>query len=78
MEAAMAVVTSELQMGCLPLQIGATRPVTQAVIPAASFAQTLFPASKASLAPARRWLDAEWGELVGTHSGSFLECSVGA
>ena len=38
-------------MPCMPLQIGSTRPVTQAVIPAASFPQNLFPASK-SLPPA--------------------------
>ena len=50
-EAAIQLVTRELGMPCMPLQIGSTRPVTQAVIPAASFPQNLFPASK-SLPPA--------------------------
>ena len=48
MEAATAIVKRDFDgMGCLPLQIGSTRPVTQALIPAASFSQALFPASKA-------------------------------
>mmetsp|Transcript_40596 Transcript_40596/g.111679 ORF Transcript_40596/g.111679 Transcript_40596/m.111679 type:complete len:314 (+) Transcript_40596:3-944(+) len=38
-------------MACMPLQIGQAKPVAQALIPAASFSQQLFPASK-SLPPA--------------------------
>ena len=37
----------DFDMSCLPLQIGSAQPVTVAVIPAASFPNTLFPASKA-------------------------------
>ena len=47
----MRIVQSELGMSCMPLQIGAVSPVVQALIPAASFSQSLFPASK-SLPPA--------------------------
>jgi len=47
MEAAIEMVRSEFDMTCLPLQIGSSRPVTTAVIPAATFPHTLFPASKA-------------------------------
>ncbi len=51
MERAMQIVTAELGMSCMPLQIGSITPVEQALIPAASFSQALFPASK-SLPPA--------------------------
>ena len=51
MQIVMEMITKEFGMSCMPLQIGSTRPVTQAVIPAASFPQNLFPASK-SLPPA--------------------------
>lgn len=50
-EAAMRIVQEELGMSCMPLQIGSSRAVTQALIPAASFSSALFPASK-SLPPA--------------------------
>ena len=45
-EAVMAIVQAELGMSCMPLQIGASKVVRQALIPAASFSQSLFPASK--------------------------------
>ena len=51
MEKVIEIVEREFKMSCLSLQIGQTRPVTQALIPAASFSQHLFPASK-SLPPA--------------------------
>ena len=50
MEHAIKIVETDLGMSCMPLMIGAARPVTQALIPAASFSQMLFPASK-SLPP---------------------------
>ncbi|KAL1507244.1 hypothetical protein AB1Y20_008093 [Prymnesium parvum] len=46
-EAVMQIVRRDLGMGCMPLQIGKARPITQALIPAASFSHQLFPASKA-------------------------------
>lgn len=50
--AAVALVGRDFpQMSCLPLFIGSTKPVTQALIPAASFSASLFPASRA-LTPA--------------------------
>ena len=45
-ERVMRIVQDDLGMSCMPLQIGASRSVTQALIPAASFSQALFPASK--------------------------------
>jgi len=45
-EVCMRIVQDELGMSCMPLQIGASRSVSQALIPAASFSQSLFPASK--------------------------------
>ena len=50
-ETVMRIVQEELGMSCMPLQIGASRSLNQAIIPAASFSQNLFPASK-SLPPA--------------------------
>ena len=47
----MEIVQRDLGMSCMPLQIGKAKPVAQALIPAASFSQQLFPASK-SLPPA--------------------------
>ena len=46
MEIVMDLVQKELGMACMPLQIGKAEPVAQALIPAASFSQQLFPASK--------------------------------
>ena len=45
-EHVMRIVENDLGMSCMPLQIGASRSVNQALIPAASFSQALFPASK--------------------------------
>ncbi|EOD33564.1 hypothetical protein EMIHUDRAFT_467758 [Emiliania huxleyi CCMP1516] len=45
-EAAMRIVETELGMRTMPLQIGASRPVGQAVVPAASFSAASFPASR--------------------------------
>jgi len=45
-EHVMRIVETDLGMSCMPLQIGASRSVNQALIPAASFSQALFPASK--------------------------------
>jgi len=50
-ERVMEIVQNDLKMSCMPLQIGKAKPVSQALIPAASFSQQLFPASK-SLPPA--------------------------
>ena len=41
-EAVMRIVQTDLGMSCMPLQLGSHRPVTQALIPAASFSQALF------------------------------------
>ena len=42
----MRIVETELGMRTMPLQIGASRPVGQAVVPAASFSAASFPASR--------------------------------
>lgn len=51
MEKAIEIITRDFGMPCMPLQIGSTRPVTQAVIPAASFPQLLYPAASKTLPP---------------------------
>uniref|UniRef100_A0A7S0EY20 UTP--glucose-1-phosphate uridylyltransferase n=1 Tax=Phaeocystis antarctica TaxID=33657 RepID=A0A7S0EY20_9EUKA len=51
MEVVTKMIERDFKMSCMSLQIGQTKPVTQALIPAASFSQQLFPASK-SLPPA--------------------------
>ena len=47
LDAAASIIKRDFGMLCLPLQIGSTKPVTQALIPAASYSQHLFPASMA-------------------------------
>jgi len=51
MDAVVKEVEGTFKMSCMAMSIGQTKPVTQALIPAASFSQQLFPASK-SLPPA--------------------------
>ena len=45
MEAVAQMVERDFSMSCMTVSIGQTRPVTQALIPAASFSASLFPAA---------------------------------